>query len=84
MPIGTAHKYNEYWAELLEMLDLTHCNAIDVGANNGKMRIIIKIIFKTLNLGDTSLNLAEALHAGGKVVGFEMGPPIKLFKFNKM
>ena len=33
-------------------------------------------------LGDTAFNLAEAT-LGGRVVAFEMGPPIQFLHFNK-
>ena len=33
-------------------------------------------------LGDTAFNLAEATQ-GGRVVAFEMGPPIQFLHFNK-
>ena len=33
-------------------------------------------------LGDTAFNLAEATQ-GGRVVAFEMGPPIQFLNFNK-
>ena len=36
---GTFHDYNEHWKNILEMFTLKDCNAVDVGANDGKNHI---------------------------------------------
>ena len=77
--------YNEHWAKILKMLRLPPgCNAVDIGANDGKGGDIVILVPEPMFpvLGDTAFNLAEATQ-GGRVVAFEMGPPIQFLHFNK-
>ena len=48
--------------------------------NNGYSPCLPETMFPVL--GDTAFNLAEATQ-GGRVVAFEMGPPIQFLHFNK-
>ena len=36
---GKFGSYNEHWESLLTMLGLTHCNIVDIGANDGNASV---------------------------------------------